>query len=149
MWWAALGLILIGCANAANRKPRGSFVFQVERDSELWEPANDAAHAWSAATGLDVRVSEEEGVPIFFVEHLSDCNEAGGDQACSFRSRIEVLSDTPRSILRQLLTHEIGHQLRGDGEHMDDPDAMMSSPTRAKSVTPSDVYFVCQRAPCR
>lgn len=152
MWFLILaGLALAGCGAAAVKRHRGPFVFQVETDSPLYAPATAAAAAWAEATGLDVRVAPDGDIPIFFVEHLSGCNEAAGDQACSFKGaegRIEVRSATPAKLLRQLLTHEMGHELRGDGVHLATVDAIMGSPSRAETITPEDVAFICQTCEC-
>lgn len=156
MWFLALAVLaLAGCgaaAAAANLKTAPLPFFQVDPDSPLYEPALRAARAWKDATGLDVRVGPDGDIPIFFVEQLSGCTELAGNEACSFKggqARIEVLGSTPAAHLQLLLTHEMGHHLRGDGVHIvDNPLALMATPTRGKTITAEDVAFICAARNC-
>lgn len=151
MWLLVLGLFALGCA-AANEPRRGPWVFQVDADSPLWGAATQAAAAWAEATGLDVRVSPEGDIPIIFVEQLSGCHENAGSNGCSFKgaqARIEILSSVPAKGWRALIEHEMGHELRGDGVHLETPGTLMyPSQQWTQQLTADDVAFICQACDC-
>lgn len=162
---AVLGLFAVGCAAEARR--RGSeeasplppklrtLRFQVDDDSELHEDARIAARTWSKATGLDVTATPDGDTPILLVETLSEsCSTEGHPNArgCAHVDEdpsggwIEVLSSVHPNYRYGVVLHEMGHHLRGLGDHLSGiPHAVMASDRGITDTEPlpEDVAFVC------
>lgn len=156
MWLLVLGLFALGCAAAAEPR-RGPWIFQLDADSPMWGAAVQAAADWAKATGLDVRVAPDGNIPILQVEHLSYvrpgvCDESTGSNGCSFKgdqARIEILSSVPAKGWRALIAHEMGHELRGDGVHLEQfGNLMAASQDWRQGLTPEDIAFICQVTEC-
>lgn len=127
--------------------------FQVEGDSELYALAQYAADRWSKALGITVTATPDGNIPILLVEKLSDvCQGNSVSRGCSSidlhggDNWIEILSSIPSDDRFGVIMHEMGHHLRGSGEHLgESPDVLMSAnrDARITRVTPADVAWVC------
>lgn len=166
-----LGLFATGCAAVVRKRPEGSadpegpgsteprqkltgLRFQVDDDSELAEDARIAARTWSEATGRSITATPDGDIPILLVEELSaSCDTSGHPNArgCAHEAEeltggwIEVLSSVHPHYRYGVVLHEMGHHLRGTGEHLSNPDAVMSADRKLDVYlpTPDDVAFVC------
>lgn len=148
-----IALFATGCAfGASKRSKRKSLSFQVDPTSDLFEPATQAAAAWSAAIGRSITVSADGDIPIFYVEKLDDAACGPNAYGCGYgndEARIEILSTIPDKYKRVILTHEMGHQIKGIKGHVTtNPNAIMADPIRGDTITPDDVEFVCEDFDC-
>lgn len=138
-----LGLFfLAACAapsamKSQRKKPAGAS-FQVdESDGELLDAVQAAATAWSYALGVEITVSPEGEVPVFWVPDLDvadpECapppdRPAGAwGGACTpgigtpdMRILVNQKAPSKERLLMWML-HEMGHVLAGRGGHLGDP----------------------------
>ncbi len=133
--------------------------FQVDPESDLWTPAKKAAAEWSYALGRPITVTPDGDIPIFRIPDGVLCNpdqpvpEGMARLGCAIGqgtpdARIEISAVTPADKLLKTLRHEMGHHLHGDGEHLDDPLALMASEATQSIITPMDVKWICERFDC-
>lgn len=162
---ALFGLFAVGCAAEARRRSDNevaslpaqlrSLSFQVDADSELYEDARIAARTWSEATGLTITVTPDGETPILLVPALSaSCDTEGHPNArgCAHVDAaldggwIEVLSSIHPNYRYGVVLHEMGHHLRGHGDHLTGvPHAVMASDRGITDteLLPEDVAFIC------
>lgn len=157
---SVLALSTIGCVTAGRRKK--PFRFQVEENSDLWAPALEAAKRWREATGHDITVSANGDIPIFFVAK-TDCppppppkvvlgcslNYDTPDAMIQMNQVLTQYKDGGKHLLINIM-HEMGHHLRGDSDHIENPNAIMSAAySDAKDkITPDDLSFICDKLEC-
>ena len=130
--------------------------FQVDEDSALYAPAQEAARRWSLALGIPVTSTADGTIPIFLTDTpscppptipLQPGDRVGG---CSMDlgtpdARIEIPSSILAGEWLTVLMHEMGHHLRGkEGQHVQEPGHLMSrGVNNGQDITPADVAFVC------
>lgn len=160
---SGIAALTIGCATSKPRKK--ALRFQVEEDSDLWVPANEAAKRWREATGHDITVSADGDIPIFFVEK-TDCplppefkppkvvlgcslNYNKPDAMIQLNQVLTQYNDNGKHLLLNLM-HEMGHHLRGDSDHISNPLAIMSPEynDQKDQVTEDDIGFICEKLEC-
>lgn len=149
--------LLVGCGVPADA-PRLPAALRIPRDTpeaerEAWE---EAAASWNAAAGRDVIAlvtDSEEGCGI----HVAPGDHLVG--VASGRARIfgcdtkvmvsPVLFEDEPWALRVTAEHELGHVLRNDGDHSDDPGSVMYGELlgEEQAIRPADVAAVLARMP--
>ncbi len=151
-----------GCGAAPERSRPTSFAVHSE-DARLQEQLEFWAPRWAAASGVDV-VASESGIPVYFVEDLTD--EYGsplcGKTVLAYNPRdpegfysvtgIEIDSSPPGgcSSWGYALGHELGHVIAGpQAEHgSDGVFAMVIPPGQAYRITEGSLLAACSHTPC-
>lgn len=161
--WFPLALFVlfaVGCVATGKKKKKGprSLSFQVDPESDLWEPARLAASEWSYELGRPITVTPDGNIPIFRIPEESCDPEKLPDDGSYFLAcakdigspdaRIEISSATQKEDLIRTLLHEMGHHLSGTDQHNPDADSLLANGSKRKSITRSDVAWVCRNFEC-
>ena len=173
-WSKALGLllgvgglsVLAGCTFGGCTKRKKVFRFQADPSSPVYAAALQAASNWTRATGVVITVTADGDIPILVVEK-TECplppeyegtgkavlgctmDDDSPDERIELDQRILKDSD----MLLTIITHEMGHVLRGNVDHLDDPadKCCIMAPSDNKcrrAITPKDIDFICQCLEC-
>jgi hypothetical protein len=124
-------------------------------EPELHDVTVAAVERWRAATGLDLRISDD-GIPIEAIDRVLTQN-ADYPEVCGWarlwekRIWIAVAPEVSCAEPSVVVTHEIGHAIFGDGRHSS--GGVMSAgkvdPTTRHLIEETTLELVCSSAPCR
>ena len=159
--------ILTGCAFGGCEKRKKNFRFQVDPTSELYTAAVEAAANWTRATGVMCTVSADGDIPIILTPNpecplppeyagtgkvVMGCTMDTDKDGARIEMNVKNLSAPPEELVVNIM-HEMGHILRGDYDHLNNPEdkCCIMAPaydTCKRAITPKDIDFICQCLEC-
>jgi hypothetical protein len=123
-------------------------------DPELYDVTVQAVMRWRAATGLDLRISDD-GIPIQAMDRVLT-EDAEYPEVCGWARLwegtiwIAMNPEVHCADLSVVVTHEIGHAIFGDGRHSS--GGVMSvgnvDPTTRHLIDETSLELACSEAPC-
>lgn len=161
--------VLAGCSfgGCTTRRKKNSFSFQVDTNSELFAPAMEAAANWTRALHIPITVSADGEIPIFLTPNpecplpeeykgtgkvVMGCTMDVDKPGARIEMNVANLKVAPGVMLVNIM-HEMGHILRGNYDHLDDPEdkccimAPADNPCKV-AITQKDIDFICECLEC-
>lgn len=151
---AILMLALASCTLDEAENTHFSPDAKLRSDPEFMAAAHHWAERWSAATGLDVRITPSGGTPLraVDVDWGTECARTRvktvvGLSTSTLDVRIDITPPSNCSDIGLVLAHEFGHAMAPAGEHADH-GLMAARPNELDVLDEAALTFVCSEQPC-